>query len=1108
MWLLLGLGQTFAQINQNDPLSNVRHLISEDEVVLLWNETNSGGTVRKKAVSFYDFNAGGANMTAFANVENTTTSAGITGLGSADVASGFFFDQNIYDKQGLVQAWRGNSGGVPRVIVELSAPDNIYTGSAALRTVSLITQRSMAAAVNSFAPQVSVATGNFWGTRRDEFFVVYHTNEGNIAIELYEPGLTCATCTPTCTVKSAITGPAFTAGTGSPRKSAILDADAGDVDGDGFDELVIAYTDAANQLMVNVYDVNAAGTIILKTQQAIFNPTWRYSSIVLGVTVGDFNTAFAGEEIAVAARWGTNSGTGNVGDGDTRLYTARMSGTSLVFNATTPANFFLTSEFNQTDAIYGLSLASGDVNGDLTEEVVMAVGPKVFIFKVNETSTTPSLVVPADLGSFTHNLLVDNEEGPQSNDFLAVGNVDNLNGNFGYDFRGEIILAKNRIISDGATNNKQQSFVLNVFGFNNTPANPTQVNYSSPVLRNKIENQFSINNENELRRYALAVGDFNGGSVQLGNPTVTTLSDVLTPLVVINAPPTHFDVFGNKAFDLNNLYAVGEPAPPASSDHFKATYKVTTNTENTFETQFTSDWAVSGSVSAGFSAAGFNLGSKLTQTYGEQFSKTAGTASSITIVEQRSAKLDDELLAYTVDYTLYEYPVYNSASNTPITNLLVVIPGDLQKTFTAASSRTHRYPLRHQHGNLLSYPAREADLDLEDARQVYTGLSRQEISSKSSAASLFGITWTNATASGLSRTNTTKTEVSAEAGGSFSGFSLGASVSGSYATADVKTKTSNYQQSVELAGVFGKGENDPSAGDYSYFVKPITYWSKDGSLVLDYLVDIDNNPQLFWGSRYNKYDPAFLLPYQYELEKGFTPSFESERFQTRDIRIAPFPRPGISVNLKARVHNYGLQDTPNNIPVEVCFFYSDPAAGGAAVQIGCASIAQSIRGRINDFDAKTVQVPWTVPANLGPNTHIFAVIDRNNALGAEVHDYPISEGVSNNLGWTCLFNPNCTPPAANTLFPTTTSTRELVKDHAWRAWPNPTSGSVFLENTGEQNAEGRIDLLDMSGRTVKNWVLPAHSPFNRLSIDTQSPGMYLLRVTTERGVFVEKILKQ
>jgi hypothetical protein len=1104
--LLLSAPFCAAQVNPTDPLSNVRHLISEDEVLLLWNESAPDGSVRKKFSSFYDFSPSGTTLSAVANIENSSETSAASGFGSNDAAAGLFFSQANYAWSGLAQAWRGNSNNTPKVVVEIGAPADLYTqgSGATFKEASLFADKNMANATSSFVPQVSVAAGNFWGDREEEFFVVYHAADGNIGIELYEPMLACNGCFPDLERTSTFTGPAFPNNNNKVR-SAILDADAGDVDGDGQDELVVAYTNANDQLFVNIYDVNAQGAILLKTQQAIFSPNWTFTNIVMGLTVGDFNSAFAGEELAVAIRWGTTSGTGGTGSPDTRMYLARWGGQSLLFDASNNANYFETSQFNLNDGVFGLSIASGDLNGDLTEEVVLALGPTIFLFKADETSGSPALLKPGALGNFSHNLFLSENEGNFSSDFLAVGNVDNLNGDFNHDFRAEIVIGKNRVFPDASTNNKQQSFFLRVFGFNNTPGNPTQVNYSSPVVRNSLDNQFNINNENDIRRHSVVVGDFNGGSVLLGNPTVSTLSDVLTPLVVINAPPTHFDGFGNNVFDINNLYAVGEAPPGVNDDHFKAVYKEITNTQNSFETKFTSDWAISSSVSAGFAAAGFSLGAKLTQTYGEQFSKVDGGASTVTIVEQRSARLDDELLAYTVDYTLYEYPVYNSGTGENITNLLVVIPGDLQKTFTAARSKTHRYQLSHQHGNIFSYPASTNDLDLDNASDVYDDLSQQEISKTSGAASFFGITWTQATSSGVSQANTTKTEVGVEAGGAFKGFSLGASVSGSYATTDVNTKTSQYQESVELAGFFGQGETASFPGDYSYLVKPITYWSADGSLVLDYVVNVDNIE--FWGVHYNKYDPAFLLPYQYELEKGFPPLFESERYKTRDILVLPFPTPNAQVKLKARIHNYGFLNTPASTPLSVCFYYADPSAGGAAVQIGCTTINQSILGRINGFDREIVELDWTVPANLGTDTHIFAIIDAANALPNEVHDYPNSSGISNNFGWTCLYDPNCTPPALNALFPTS-SARYLVADEGWRVYPNPAQEHILLENLAGQVGEGRIDLFDMQGRLLKSWNLPPGIALNRLHIGEQAPGAYLLKVLTERGIFVEKILKK
>ncbi|MCC6411926.1 MAG: T9SS type A sorting domain-containing protein [Saprospiraceae bacterium] len=1089
-----------AQVNENDPLNSVRHLISEDEIILLWNQTDEPSNTRQKHATFLDFVPGPANT----NLNNLGTSTdfgtffGTYGTGSMDVATGYLFGSNPGSTEGTVQCWRGEDGvSNNKVVLEIGDPLAAFNGTLDYPRSTVFALKNLMPSSSSIFPQVRVVAGNFNTDNNDEIILVYQADDGVLAMEHYEPSKPCPTCEPEITLVATQTGPAFS-NMGNPIKTATFDLSAGDVDADGYDELILAHIKAGTStLTVSIYDIDNFGAMTLKTSKDVFNADFTHITQAVGATAGDYNAAFAGDEFAVACRWGITSGIGNPNDPDTRLYTMRLkqSGTpEIIVDATNTSHYFSTTQFNQTDGVMCLGMASGDLDGDLNEDVVLNVGSQVWMFKVLETNDANAYMIPEQLGSFSHNLQIFQEEGRYSNNILAVGNVDDLNGNFGFDFRSEILIGRNRILPDDASNNKQQGFFLNVYGFNSDPGNPSQINFNSAVLRNKIENLHDINDESDLRRYALAMGDFNGGSVLLGEPNVTVMSDVLTPLVVINAPPTHFAFFNNTPYDVCNIYGVGDPAPPVTINHFNGVYEEITANEFTFETRFTTDWAVSTSVEAGFSASGFDLGAKFTRSYGERFSKVDQSSSSITITQKRSAILDDELLAYTVEYVLYEYPVYNSSNPQPITHVMVVMPRDIDLAFTGARSPVHRYQLSHHHGNLFSYPKDLADLELEGNPGVYE-INQQEISKFSGFDSNFSVEWTDATASGVETEETTKTEVGVNAGGAFKGFSLGASVNGTYASSDVNTKTSKYQENVKLSGYFGQGEISNIPGDYNYSVKPVIYWGLDGSLTLDYLVEIANIG--FWQNFYSSYDPAFLLPFQLEPEKGNTQLSEATRYLTRDILVTPFPQGGNTVTLRARIHNYGFDDTPNNVPVEVCFFNLDPLATAIPQFIGCAYINQSIRGRINEFDYEIVEMPWVIPQNVSPNTKIIAVIDPNNELNQEVHDYPLSNGISNNVGWRCLFNNNCTPPDLNQLFSGAVGAVTPAQDHmSWRVSPNPVSDQCVITSNAIDlnNFEGSFELFDLHGRLVRTWQSQPGTDAYQLDMFEMPSGLYTLRI--------------
>ncbi len=67
-------------------------------------------------------------------------------------------------------------------------------------------------------------------------------------------------------------------------------------------------------------------------------------------------------------------------------------------------------------------------------------------------------------------------------------------------------------------------------------------------------------------QYALALGNFDGQDFRIGKPVHYTRTGNVQPLVILNAPPFHFDVFNGTVFDVNNNYTGG-------SFYFTSTYK-------------------------------------------------------------------------------------------------------------------------------------------------------------------------------------------------------------------------------------------------------------------------------------------------------------------------------------------------------------------------------------------------------------------------------------------------------------------------------------------------------------------------------------------------------
>lgn len=78
---------------------------------------------------------------------------------------------------------------------------------------------------------------------------------------------------------------------------------------------------------------------------------------------------------------------------------------------------------------------------------------------------------------------------------------------------------------------------------------------------------------------------------------------------------------------------------------------------------------------------------------------------------------------------------------------------------------------------------------------------------------------------------------------------------------------------------------DAEIGEVNYKVRPYAYRSQNGAIVIDYNVEIPvaapGHPVTWWQSQYSDYvDPAFILPWLYYPEKGYTLEEEAKRHLT------------------------------------------------------------------------------------------------------------------------------------------------------------------------------------------------------------------------------------
>ena len=478
------------------------------------------------------------------------------------------------------------------------------------------------------------------------------------------------------------------------------------------------------------------------------------------------------------------------------------------------------------------------------------------------------------------------------------------------------------------------------------------------------------------------------GDIRIGTPRRFRISNITQPLVVIKAPPTHFDILDGVVYDISNNYYPNNPAQPG----FLATYIVETSQTKTIETVFTRDWGVSGSLSGGGNFLGAGVSGYLQVAYGKRFTEKGTKTETVTVGHSVSASRDDRIYASTMSYDIWEYPVISEGLERG--HIMVVDPAVTQLAWlTGTSGDADTYIAAHEAGNLLSYRESPPGTNEIGVNDIILGPVFEL--SESIVADGWWLNINEIDASSISK----KKDFSIDAGVSAKKWGVKLEVKGYYETSDLTTQTTTLTDNVSVR--IGFSALPAHFGTTtSYKVQPYVYWSEDGALVLDYAVQLPlpsgpGAPSTFWSQKYaSKPDPGFILPWRYWKEKWGAESHHERRFQTRDISFYPEkPEIGDIVTISARVHNFSL--VPVNERVGVTFYLGDPDNGGTPITgLGGATTYYTDSG-IGARRTKSVEMQWAIPDHIvGTRPRIYGLIHTEEAV-PEIH-------TNNNLGWSIL----------------------------------------------------------------------------------------------------------
>ncbi|GMU95522.1 T9SS type A sorting domain-containing protein [Ignavibacterium album] len=1007
-FLIIAINQLLsAQQSNSDPLNKTPTLIESSELILVWSERLSDGSGYKFGQKIYDYNDANPNppnqlLTGIRGDEQSATNNSQVAVTAGDF--------NGDGKTDFVSAYVNTQNKVRMVIPQIN-PQNFGWSQ-----VSSILSQGTINSTNEFFRRMRLVAGNFDSDPQHEFALAFIDNTNKVRIEIYDTDGTLS--------------PVYRGGINDETSHSTLtrfNITTADFNGDGKSEIIISGVDPSGGgtnswgIFVKVYEVTGSGsfTLVPKAKQVIFSqPQFNISTLNLSLAAGDFNNDIK-TDLAFAFSFFTQS----LSENDSYLYLIEVSENlnTITFNNTrrVTRNSVGQNQMAKND------LVAGDLNGDGKDEIFWGIEGNVYVYEP-DTSMVP--VYRTEIGG----LFTGDSDNQLTNNYLGILDVDR-------DFKDDLVTAESFYFGDP---NSNQYFRLRVYGI-------TGNNISSLFLKAQKTNEENIQingGTSEFRNYALALGDFNGDRVRLGTPNRYQVTNILQPMVILNAPPIHFDVINGIIYDLNSCYN-------GNNCDFYSQYQKVSSQSVEVKSEVNRDWGVSASLSGGGNILGLGVKASMTANYGEKFQRVSNSSQTVTVGIQVTATEDDYIYATVADYDVWEYPVYTDSGFQG--NLLVLFPLLKEnRWFPAKSWSGSAYKPNHEVSNILSYYAYTDSLEQNEemATRIKGSLNESFVLNGNS-----NIDWFQTFTEFQQNQSLASRRVGLEVGASVSGWGIEVGVSGNYSQEEISTHTTSVTEQISLK--VHLDNINMGLGEVSYLVTPYSYWAKNGALVIDYAVrpeiSAPGGTQTWWQVNYqSKSDPAFILPWRYDPEKGFTLQDPNKRFQTKEITFQPLDsHPGDTVIVKARVHNYSLIPTPGAVKVK--FYVGDPDSGGTLITALNGQSEFITPGVIPARGKQEVQMQWAIPSTLPLFSRIYAVIDPDNQID-ELH-------TNNNKGWAILGKTVPTSVEDEQIY--TVSDYELYQNY-----PNPFNPSTKIVYTIPTYGKVTIKVFDVLGREISTLV--------------------------------------
>jgi hypothetical protein len=535
---------------------------------------------------------------------------------------------------------------------------------------------------------------------------------------------------------------------------------------------------------------------------------------------------------------------------------------------------------------------------------------------------------------------------------------------------------------------------------------------STSGIRSANIDEFGTVGYDQRAKYPLVAYDRAGRSLYLGEPAHIQIFDAPTTDYVLQEPPKHTywddrnkQVVNMTRFEGNNVHLFNSNTSSLKTD-VKTT--VARSTGGSLEVSAGATAGVENSMvllkASTQVAVDITVGA--CYDYNENVEDLESHYEQRTLSIQGQTDRDDFLTGAFQVYDIWRYRVYGQKDGQLNPFYEIVLPGR-RIPFTGAGTDFAWYQPIHENGNILSYPAMlgpgadayiPGDMgsytlpngqklntpQIPAHRQIFNGNSGSvDLSFSSDVSKVHGFTYSHQ----IGESYDSKTSVSAKFDSGF-GYKNEFRVSGeiefhnndSWGGANTSNNVTQTQTAVTLNRIAGRSA-------YSYPFYPVFYNTKDGTLKMAFAVP---NPasqsntagyQTFAGLYGGLSDPALNLPYRFqpvfagsgELESWIA-NLGTERKQMRGLffrhaeknpvdktyhLIGSSPLDGSIVRIEPRVYNYSTAEIVTNVTVEfqaipyepnknseIC---SSPLNAAAEKNTGllCPASARTVLGRVN-----------------------------------------------------------------------------------------------------------------------------------------------------------------